>query len=250
LQPPTAFIRDVYIPAHNARFAVKPEQEGSAFVAITGVDLAEILCVQETNFRMRLISYGCTQPAAPPSLPASISAAAQPAQQSPRPPQRSPSGAPEGSSPGGQYRGQGCPSLHVAGRTLTEILGIRPHQHQRGGFSAPGKPLASAARELKGRTETARGARARAARSASNLHGRGVGKRSWRRLCCVGKRCVHYACCPWTQLSHAHAPRGFRSIRRRSVLALGLFPGIWVRSANFRCAIAWVSRGRGPCRPW
>ena len=59
------------------------------------------------------------QPAAPPSLRASIAAAAQPAQRSPRPPQRSPSGAPEGSSPGGQYRGQGCPSLHVAGRTLT-----------------------------------------------------------------------------------------------------------------------------------
>ena len=44
---PNNFIRDVYIPAHNARFAVKAEQEGSAFVAITGVDLAEILCVQE-----------------------------------------------------------------------------------------------------------------------------------------------------------------------------------------------------------
>src|SRR3982074_2652426 len=41
------FIREVYIPAHNTRFAVKAEQEGSAFVAITGVDLAEILCVQE-----------------------------------------------------------------------------------------------------------------------------------------------------------------------------------------------------------
>jgi transposase len=41
------FIRDVYIPAHNARFAVKAEQEGTAFVAIPGVDLAEILCVQE-----------------------------------------------------------------------------------------------------------------------------------------------------------------------------------------------------------
>ena len=39
--------RNVYIPAHNARFAVEAEQEGSAFVAITGVDLAEILCVQE-----------------------------------------------------------------------------------------------------------------------------------------------------------------------------------------------------------
>jgi transposase len=42
-----AFLRDVYIPAHNARFAVKAEQEGSAFVAITGVDLGEILCIQE-----------------------------------------------------------------------------------------------------------------------------------------------------------------------------------------------------------
>ena len=41
------FIRDVYIPAHNKLFAVKPAQEGSGFVAIPGVDLAEILCIQE-----------------------------------------------------------------------------------------------------------------------------------------------------------------------------------------------------------
>ena len=41
------FLRDVYIPAHNARFAVKAEQEGNAFVAITGVDLGEFLCTQE-----------------------------------------------------------------------------------------------------------------------------------------------------------------------------------------------------------
>ena len=33
------FIRTAYIPAHNARFAVKAEQAGSAFVAIPGVDL-------------------------------------------------------------------------------------------------------------------------------------------------------------------------------------------------------------------
>lgn len=33
------FIRDVYILAHNTRFSVKPEQDGSAFVAISGVDL-------------------------------------------------------------------------------------------------------------------------------------------------------------------------------------------------------------------
>jgi transposase len=41
------FLREVYLPAHNARFAIKPEQEGSAFVAITGIELGEILCVQE-----------------------------------------------------------------------------------------------------------------------------------------------------------------------------------------------------------
>lgn len=41
------FLRDVYIRAHNTRFAVAAEQEGSAFVAISGVDLNEILCVQE-----------------------------------------------------------------------------------------------------------------------------------------------------------------------------------------------------------
>ena len=39
--------RDVYLPAHNARFAVKAEQAGTAFVAIAGVELNEILCVQE-----------------------------------------------------------------------------------------------------------------------------------------------------------------------------------------------------------
>ncbi|WP_206622065.1 hypothetical protein [Mesorhizobium sp. M7A.F.Ca.MR.176.00.0.0] len=47
MEEANAFLRDVYIPAHNKRFAVKPEQEGSAFVAIPGVDLGEILCIQE-----------------------------------------------------------------------------------------------------------------------------------------------------------------------------------------------------------
>jgi transposase len=41
------FIQETYVPAHNARFMVKAEQEGSAFVAIAGVDLDEILCIQE-----------------------------------------------------------------------------------------------------------------------------------------------------------------------------------------------------------
>lgn len=42
-----AWLRDTYIPAHNARFAVKAEQEGSAFVGVPALDLMEILCVQE-----------------------------------------------------------------------------------------------------------------------------------------------------------------------------------------------------------
>ena len=41
------FLRDVYLPAHNARFAVPPAGEGSAFTPIPGVDLDDILCVQE-----------------------------------------------------------------------------------------------------------------------------------------------------------------------------------------------------------
>ena len=41
------FIRDIYVPGHNTRFAIKAEQEGSAFVALKGVELGEILCVQE-----------------------------------------------------------------------------------------------------------------------------------------------------------------------------------------------------------
>jgi len=42
-----AWLRDTYISAHNTRFATKAEQEGSAFVAVTGLGLAETLCVQE-----------------------------------------------------------------------------------------------------------------------------------------------------------------------------------------------------------
>jgi transposase len=41
-----AFLRDVFVPDYNRRFARKAELDGSAFVAIPGVDLREILCVQ------------------------------------------------------------------------------------------------------------------------------------------------------------------------------------------------------------
>jgi hypothetical protein len=35
------------LPAHNARFAVEPAGEGLAFTPVPGVDLDEILCVEE-----------------------------------------------------------------------------------------------------------------------------------------------------------------------------------------------------------
>lgn len=42
-----AWLRDTYIASHNARFAVKAEQDGSAFVPAAGLELTEVLCVQE-----------------------------------------------------------------------------------------------------------------------------------------------------------------------------------------------------------
>jgi hypothetical protein len=41
------FLCDVYLPAHNARFAVQASDQGSAFTPIPGVDLDEILCLEE-----------------------------------------------------------------------------------------------------------------------------------------------------------------------------------------------------------
>jgi hypothetical protein len=47
IEAANAFLRDVYLPEHNAHFAIEPTQPGSAFTPIPGVDLDEILCVQE-----------------------------------------------------------------------------------------------------------------------------------------------------------------------------------------------------------
>lgn len=41
------YLRDVYVAAYNARFAVVAEQAGTAFVPAAGVALAEVLCHQE-----------------------------------------------------------------------------------------------------------------------------------------------------------------------------------------------------------
>ncbi len=41
------FLREVFLPRHNARFAVPPEDEGSAFIPYIGQNLVDILCLQE-----------------------------------------------------------------------------------------------------------------------------------------------------------------------------------------------------------
>lgn len=41
------YLRETYVAQHNARFAVAPEQAGSAFVPVPGVDLREVLCHEE-----------------------------------------------------------------------------------------------------------------------------------------------------------------------------------------------------------
>jgi transposase len=41
------YLREVFVPAYNARFAVAAEQPGSAFVATGDLDLDQILCIEE-----------------------------------------------------------------------------------------------------------------------------------------------------------------------------------------------------------
>ena len=40
------FLKEVYLPLHNARFATPAEGQGSAFVPVAGV-LDDVLCIQE-----------------------------------------------------------------------------------------------------------------------------------------------------------------------------------------------------------
>ena len=47
IEAANAFICEVYLPAYNERFAAPAAEPGSAFTSIPGVDLSEILCVQE-----------------------------------------------------------------------------------------------------------------------------------------------------------------------------------------------------------
>ena len=41
------FLREVYVPQHNARFAVAAEQPGSAFVPVQSAQWQDVLCIQE-----------------------------------------------------------------------------------------------------------------------------------------------------------------------------------------------------------
>lgn len=41
------FLREVYLADHNARFTVEPAEPGTAFVPVSGTNLADILCHQE-----------------------------------------------------------------------------------------------------------------------------------------------------------------------------------------------------------
>ena len=44
-----AWLRTVYLPAHNARFAVAAEQPGTAFVEVAPAQWHDVLCLQETR---------------------------------------------------------------------------------------------------------------------------------------------------------------------------------------------------------
>ena len=47
IEAANAFLREVYLPAHNARFATKPADAQSAFVPVAEAQWRDILCIQE-----------------------------------------------------------------------------------------------------------------------------------------------------------------------------------------------------------
>lgn len=62
------FLREVYLPAHNGRFARPAEQEGSAFVAADPAILADILSIQEERIvgNDNTVAYGRRRLQIPP----------------------------------------------------------------------------------------------------------------------------------------------------------------------------------------
>jgi hypothetical protein len=69
LEQANAFNREVYLPVHNAGFAVAAAQPGSAFTPIPSLDLDEILCVEEERQVMNdnCVSYRTLKLQIPPS---------------------------------------------------------------------------------------------------------------------------------------------------------------------------------------
>ena len=68
------FLKNVFLPAHNARFAIVPDEGGTAFVPFAG-DLRDILCVHEDRVVGNDNTVALSQPGAanstgspPPSL--------------------------------------------------------------------------------------------------------------------------------------------------------------------------------------
>ena len=47
IEAANAYLREVFVPAYNARFGKPAAEPGTAFVAYDGSALAEVLCVQE-----------------------------------------------------------------------------------------------------------------------------------------------------------------------------------------------------------
>jgi hypothetical protein len=47
MEAANAYLRTVYIPRHNAQFAVKAREETPAWISWVGIELKEILCIQE-----------------------------------------------------------------------------------------------------------------------------------------------------------------------------------------------------------
>ena len=58
------FLKQVYLPDHNRRFATSPEVEGSAFVPFVGI-LDDILCVHEERIVANDNTVRGTHPADP-----------------------------------------------------------------------------------------------------------------------------------------------------------------------------------------
>jgi hypothetical protein len=65
------FLAETFIPDDNARFAVAPEEPGSAFVAVAPAQWRDVLCVQETRTvgNDNTVRFHGLAPRIPPSPP-------------------------------------------------------------------------------------------------------------------------------------------------------------------------------------